>query len=325
MKTLLQKSVVFIFFLITFGLACNFTSVSIWPNLFFRIRLNDQIPLIGLISDLFEFDIVHNVQLRINVFPKVNQIDNAFIVFVPAGEFFMGSSDINARDDELPFHRVYLDAFWIYQLEVTNQQFNKFVEKTGYVTDAERSGCSYVFDGEEFVLVKGAYWAEPKGYNSSIKGHMDDPVLHMSWEDASQYCNWAGGQLPTEAEWEKAARGTKSYAFPWGNYALHQKLANYGKINESVTPVGNYPAGVIPYGALDMAGNVWEWVSDWYDCDYYSHSPYRNPTGPAVGDCRVSRGGSWLGCQDTLRTAFRSRCAPDMTFDFFGFRCVLNP
>ena len=204
------------------------------------------------------------------------------MVLIPEGWFIMGSND--GDEDERPVHKVHLDAFWIDKYEVTNTQFKKF-----------RSG-----------------WR-------SHSDNADHPVVNVSWYDARDYCKWAGKRLPTEAEWEKAARGTDEKTYPWGE-GISSTKANYG--SGETTPVGSYPAGVSPYGAYDMAGNVWEWVNDWYDEDYYQSSPSHNPRGPSYGDTRVLRGGSWFNFTNYLRAAIRSFDNPSYTNFLIGFRCA---
>lgn len=266
----------------------------------------------------------------------VNPVDGAVMVFVPEGEFLMGSEEGLAQDNEKPEHLVYLDAFWIYQHEVTNAQFAYFIEATGHQTTVEERGWSFVFDGNASVREDGAYWGAPEGPGSSIAGREDHPVVHMSWSDAHAYCEWAGGQLPTEAEWEKAARGIDGRLYPWGNTQITGDKANFCDVNcrydwaesrqddgyEGTAPVGSFPAGVSPYGALDMLGNVWEWVADWYDADYYSHSPYENPTGPASGEFRVKRGGSEGSVIWSLRVSSRFGLNPGAAGEDYGFRCA---
>jgi len=263
--------------------------------------------------------------------------DGMLMVYVPEGNFTMGSND--GSSDEQPVHTVYLDAFWIDQTEVTNAMFSLFVERTGYQTDAEGKGSSYVFDGANWNDVSGADWQHPQGPSSGLAGLNDHPLVHVSWNDAEAYCGWAGARLPSEAEWEKAARGTDGRTYPWGNQSPAGNLLNFADVNlnvdwadknvndgyEFTAPVGSYPSGASPYGALDMAGNVWEWVADWYGETYYSQSPSSNPTGPASGEVRVLRGGSWVSDEDVVRSAHRVRSNPTDSFDFVGFRCVLSP
>jgi eukaryotic-like serine/threonine-protein kinase len=212
----------------------------------------------------------------------------------------MGSEYNDADSDEQPEHRVWLDAFWIYQTEVTNAMYRQCVEE---------DACQLPGDTTKY----------------QDADYADHPVVRLSWYDADAYCQWSGGQLPTEAQWEKAARGTDGRKYPWGNESLTCSLANYSGCIDGTAPVGSYDAGVSPYGALDMAGNVWEWVADWYDISYYSRSPYENPAGPTDGNFRVIRGGSWFADDRYLRVSFRLRYYPDFSVNYFGFRCLLSP
>jgi serine/threonine-protein kinase len=220
------------------------------------------------------------------------------MVYVPAGTFSMGS------EEEKPVHDVYLNSFWIDRTEVTNAQFGIFVETTAYVTTSERNGA------EEFpqqtagnsLEVKGFDWQHPQGPYSDIENRDDHPVVQVSWDDAATYCQWRGARLPTEAEWEKAARSSDGRIFPWGNEYNGIRL-NFCDANcanswrdttiddqyEGSAPVGSYPGGVSPYGALDMAGNVYEWAADWYDHIYYEYSPSENPRGPTDEDLPTAR------------------------------------
>ena len=238
------------------------------------------------------------------------------MVHIPAGEFLMGSDegDPDAEDDEHPQHTAYVGEFWIDETEVTNAQYRKCVE-TG-VCRAPTT-CDY---GEPI-------------YSDSSKA--DHPVVCVSWWDAKTYCEWAGKRLPTEAEWEKAARGTDGRRYPWGNSFDGSKV-NFCDVNceldwkdsgaddgyQRTAPVGSYPKGASPYGALDMAGNVWEWCQDWCDEDYYASSPQRDPQGPSSGESRVIRGGSWCFNEWSVRAALRLRGAPDFPNYDLGFRCV---
>jgi eukaryotic-like serine/threonine-protein kinase len=218
-------------------------------------------------------------------------IGGAPMVFVPAGEFTMGSEQLSASQ---PPHRVQLDAFWIDKYEATNNQYRQCV-------NAGR--CVPPFKDES--LTRKPYYSHTQFDNY--------PVNYVLWKDATSFCNWVGKRLPTEAEWEKSARGTDGRTYPWGN-GLDESRYNsvnmpwkpgessllFGTGNETVTgpdhmrdlaAVGSYPTGASPYGAMDMAGNVWEWVADWYDSQYYKVSPQVNPKGPATGDSKVERGG----------------------------------
>ena len=270
--------------------------------------------------------------------------DGAAMVLVPAGEFIMGSdADEIARleikqelvEDEMPRHRVYLDPFYIDQYEVTNAHFQQFVHATGYRTQAEREGWGWADTGVEWGQVKGAHWRAPLGPGSSIAALEQHPVIQVSQEDAQAYCAWAGKRLPTEAEWEKAARGTDGRMYPWGeqfegtrlNFCdaqcprrWHDPTAHDGY--RYTAPVGHYAGDQSPYGAYDMAGNVREWVADWYDETYYKHSPPRNPLGPAAGEQAVLRGGGWVNTARNVRVPFRSRLEPAQRYGYVGFRCA---
>jgi len=242
--------------------------------------------------------------------------DGAPMVYVPAGDFTMGSNDY---DREKPPHTVYLDAFWIDKYEVTNALYKKCVDAGKCSAPSERK--SYTRD---------SYYGNAQYDNY--------PVIYVSWNDANAFCAWAGKRLPTEAEWEKAARGTDGRIYPWGNQwdVRTTRRLNFSDKNDptgpsdneaddgygDTAPVGTYPTGASPYGALDMAGNVWEWVADWYDSNYYSNSPRNNPKGPSSGSSRVLRGGSWDYLQFVVRAAYRYYLTPDSRFDFVGLRCA---
>ena len=275
--------------------------------------------------------------------------DGAEMVLIPVGEFLMGSTEKDADDamrmceetkaynpehecnredyytDEMPQHKVYLDAFFIDKYEVTNARFKKFVEETGYITDAEKSRTALAWIWSGFYKITGVTktdgsmnWQHPNGADykgkwSNIEDKSSHPVAQMSWNDANAYCTWAGKMLPTEAEWEKAARGVDGRIFPWGNVYpdVGEKMrANYGKGADGMldgyeysAPVGSFPLGVSPYGVMDMAGNQWEWVADRYDVNYYQNSPYKNPTGPDSGALRIVKGASWSKHPELLRAA----------------------
>lgn len=276
------------------------------------------------------------------------------MVYVPEGEFTMGMDADFALEicqryysdcsrslftDEEPIHSVYLDAYWIDQTEVTNNMFENFVNQTGYQTDAEKTGASYVFNpgSGTWESTQDANWKYPHGPDSSLLNLGEHPVVHVSWNDAQTYCEWVGRRLPTEAEWEKAASGMDAHIYPWGDQPPAGNLLNFADVNLNVdwavrsvddgyqftAPVGSYSTGASPYGVLDMAGNVWEWVADWYSETYYGSSPSSNPTGPASGLERGLRGGSWNVVVSFVRSAFRNGSNPDNGGDDVGFRCVL--
>ena len=241
-------------------------------------------------------------------------------------------------ENETPQHKVYLDAYWIDKYQVTNAMFTKFVAETGYKTDAEKKGCGITLDlnTREWKMVKGANWKHPRGPSTNIEDLDNHPVVHISQNDALAYCKWAGRRLPTEAEWEKAARGTDGRIYPWGNQPPNGNFLNFAdknayifsaNINEDdgyafTSPVGNYPDGASPYGIMDMSGNVWERVADWYDKSYYSKSPKRNPKGPKTGSNVIMRGGSSSSHDFFLRSAMRYRYFIENRGSGIGFRCA---
>jgi len=252
-------------------------------------------------------------------------VDGMLMAYIPAGEFEMGS---NEYDDEKPIHSVYLDAFWMDVTEVTNEMFEKFVQASGYQTTAEKEGSGWVFDSQsnEWKETDGADWRHPAGPASSIDSLKDHPVVQVSWEDANTYCEWAGRRLPTEAEWEKAARGgLEGRTYPWGDEEPAcergaQNGAQFGGCEGDTAPAASF--GANGYGLFDMAGNVWEWVADWYSDTYYQSSSKSNPAGPASGEYRVLRGGSWGVVARFLRAAVRLRFFPDFRYYDVGFRCA---
>ena len=260
------------------------------------------------------------------------------VVEVPAGEFPMGSPEGVGSSDEQPVHQVYLDAYWVDMTEVTNRQFTMFVQATRYRTAVEIEGAGNV-DGNAraFKLnTEGADWQHPEGPDSSIAERADFPVVQVTREDAQAYCQWAGGRLPTEAEWEKAAVSTDGRWNPWGNQLASCEVAlvpddrlGGAGCGQGAKPwsVGSLPAGASPYGALDMVGNVSEVVADWYDAGYYAKSPARNPQGPATGDSVIWRGQGFGDGDSKYDYASRIRMMIPfkgaVRMNWGGFRCVV--
>ena len=235
---------------------------------------------------------------------RIREMDGMVQVYVPAGEFIMGSEV--GRPEESPVHEVYLDAYWIDQTEVTNGMYEQCVASGVcdlLASDSSRTNIRY-YGNEEFS---------------------DYPVVNVNWHQANTYCEWVGGRLPSEAEWEKAARGVDGQTYPWGNgYANYLRL-NYNKALGDTNKAGSYPEGVSPFGALDMAGNVFEWVADWYDYEYYNNSPNSNPLGPTMGEARVVRSCSFTSIEEYARSFGRFYARPLITTDEFGFRCANTP
>lgn len=232
----------------------------------------------------------------------LNEKDGSTLVLIPAGEFLMGSEA--GFPAERPVHEVFLEAFYLSTCPVTNAQYQQFVAETGH-------RVPYLDDNR----MQADNWDREK--QTYPPGCAQHPVTLISWQDAQAYCVWAGGRLPTEAEWEKAARGgLAGKLYPWGD-EINPSLANYDN-RTGTTPVGSYPAN--DYGLYDMAGNVWEWVADWYDTKYYAGSPPNNPRGPEKGTVRVLRGGAWLLFPQFCRVAYRFRNSPEFRFNLIGFR-----
>jgi formylglycine-generating enzyme required for sulfatase activity len=222
-------------------------------------------------------------------------------VYVPAGVFTMGSD--SGQSDEKPVIQVQLSAFWIDTTEVTNAMYNKCV-RDKICTKPIHLASATIAD----------YFT-----NSSFA---DFPVIQVSYADAKAYCEWTGRRLPTEAEWEKAARGTEANLYPWGEAAPVCSSVNYLGCQNDTAKVGSYPKGASIYGALDMAGNVFEWVSDWYLQGYYDSSPLVDPIGPADGTFRIARGGAWNSNENGIRTSNRTMLDPNNLSNNVGFRCV---
>jgi formylglycine-generating enzyme required for sulfatase activity len=310
---------------------------------------------------------------------------HAGMVWIKGGAFMMGGDNSQAQEDEYPKHKVTVDGFWMDTTVVTNAQFSKFVKATGYITTAERKpdwdelkkqlppgtakpdesllvAASLVFDPPKhpvdlndytqwWAWKKGASWKHPQGPGSSISGKENYPVVHVSWYDAVAYCKWAGKRLPTEAEWEWAARGgLQNKIYPWGNELVDEgkpkantwqgHFPDYNSMKDKfygLAPVASFaPNG---YGLYDMAGNVWEWCADYYSNTYYQtinkSGGVKNPGGPAksydpdepFAKKRVIRGGSFL-CNESYctgyRVARRMKSTEDSGMEHLGFRCVAD-
>lgn len=247
----------------------------------------------------------------------------------------MGSD--SGSEAEVPVHEVFLPRFYIDRYETTNKEFARFVRATGHVTDAKRSGVGWHWDGE-WHRVAGADWRHPRGPDSSIRDIGDHPVVQVSWRDARAYCAWRGKRLPTEAEWEHAARGAGGRIFAWGDEPVSSdgvNRASYGTddccgISDAdgflyTAPVGSFPAGRSPRGVHDLTGNVWEWVLDSYDKDFYRRSPRLDPRNLAKGKPKVIRGGGWGNNPWGLRATLRHANPPDYALSMVGIRCAKDP
>lgn len=302
------------------------------PQIILRTTVKTGLLILGLLLILG----IIGILIQNKYFPKFSSStksitsarDGMEMVYIPEGPFKMGTSSLTEDFDEQARHTVILNAFWIDKTEVTNAMFMKFVNDTNYITENQKYGenASPVYTGSEFVDIIGANWLHPEGLNSNLNGLENHPVVQISWGDAQAYCAWAGERLPTEAEWEKAARGTDGRIYPWGNIAPNFLLTNFNNKKGSTAAVGSYPLGASPYGALDMAGNVREFVSDYYDYskDNYLPGSVTNPQGPSGTSDSIHRvrGGGWLSNDKQIRTSSRDEGYwnnPDL-----GFRCVLS-
>jgi formylglycine-generating enzyme required for sulfatase activity len=230
-------------------------------------------------------------QAALEVYNSIDWIE------IPAGEFQMGDNFNEGYSNERPVHTVYLDRYYVSKYEVTFGLYDKYCDATGK-TKPDDEG----------------------------RGRGNRPAININWSQAKAFCDWLSREtgedihLPTEAQWEKAARGTDQRRYPWGNSPPDCNRANYSGCEGKTKPVGSCPSGKSPYGVHDMAGNVWEWCADWYSSTYYSHSPRNNPQGPSSGSYRVHRGGSWFNSASYLRCALRVINNPSYSSDYIGFR-----
>jgi formylglycine-generating enzyme required for sulfatase activity len=231
---------------------------------------------------------------------RVSPIDHMVSVYIPAGIFKMGVNGDGRTDG--PQHKVNLDAFWMNRTPVTNAMYAKCVHAGGCNNPIRKA-------------------INPNYYDSAYANH---PVVYVTWFDAQKYCKWVGGQLPTEAQWERAASDNGRRTYPWGNTNPQPDLANVNNFYNTTTKVGSHPAGASPFGVLDLGGDVREWVYDWYSPTYYKNSPTDNPIGPAKGELKVLRGASWNDPIVYSRVSSRLSHFPGSAGENRGFRCALS-
>ena len=254
------------------------------------------------------------------------------MVWIPEGRLLMGSEA--SEPAEAPAHEVTVSGFWIDRHEVRNAQFREFVTATGHVTDAESSGWGWHWPGR-WQRVPGAGWRHPRGPGSSIRGLDDHPVVQVSWNDANAYCRWRNKRLPSEAEWERAARGSGTRRYAWGSEPPEDEAgfrASYGAercCSADVAdgylytaPVGSFALGHTPSGVADLTGNVWEWTLDGFDPDYYRKAPYSDPVNLSATAEKVIRGGGWGNNPRGLRATLRHANRPDVGLSMVGMRCA---
>ncbi|MBP7213162.1 MAG: formylglycine-generating enzyme family protein [Anaerolineaceae bacterium] len=230
---------------------------------------------------------------------SVREKDGMEILYVPGGSFEMGTTELTYTK---PVRTVDVDGFYIDRYEVTNGQYRRCVSE---------GACQ--FGGENTSNTRERYYDNPV--------YTNHPVINLNWYEARDYCQWVGGDLPTEAQWEKAARGTDGRRYPWGDFEPNKNKANYNQNEGDTMPVGSYAQNVSPYGAMDMAGNVWEWTQDWY-ADSYNPDDTDNPMGPTAGQSKTIRGGCWYYDATYIRSAHRSKHNPLYRYYNVGFRCV---
>jgi len=261
------------------------------------------VPFVGLsvVSTVAGWTLLGLGGLRASPAPRLGPSPT---VAIPVGTFTMGSE--NGAADERPVHRVQGGAFVMDRYEVTNARYAACVDVGACATPALKSS-----------MKRPHYFGEA--------AYANYPVIHVAWAEADQFCRWAGGRLPTEAEWERAARGTdQPRVFPWGDSDPDCTKANFAGCVGDTDEVGKREAGKSPYGVFDMAGNVWEWTADWYAADYYARSPTVDPQGPGTGTLKVMRGGCWVSGANSLRSACRKAELPSLWAPNVGFRCVYS-
>jgi formylglycine-generating enzyme required for sulfatase activity len=293
-----------IFVWIALIMAVTIAGILIW-NLDIGIRAWQAVQDGRLTTEMLRYELasfdIGRPSSNIPIDTKTSKMDGMPQVYVPEGIFIMGSN-ADPRSKEYPEHGVYLDAFWMDKVEVTNAMYEKCVEAGKCILPVLRLNPYY------------GRWI-----------YRDLPIVYVNWFTAERYCTWAGRRLPTEAEWEKAARGTDQRIYPWGDERANPRLANFEEtlIDKSL-PAHRYPLGASPYGVLNMAGNVREWVADWFDNKYYGISPKANPKGPETGTERSLRGGAYDANSDSITTFNRFRHEPNSAGLSRGFRCAEN-
>lgn len=268
----------------------------------------------GLLLILLPMNGLGIVQAANTLTPTFTGKDGAPMALIPEGPFHMGVPHA-ARDggvDERPNHKVFLKSFYMDLYEVTNGRYLQFITDTGHRAPQHPTDA-------HLGLWKGNMMPE------SVK---DLPVINVDWFDSDTYCRWAGKRLPTEAEWEKAAKGDNDWRFAWGDVEPTTEHANFNQLawrgEATLVQVGIYEKGKSPYGIYDVAGNVWEWVSDWYQVDYYSQSPTHNPQGPESGKYKALRSSGWQGETPQMRVFTRIKSLPNDRNNSTGFRCAKN-
>ncbi len=268
-----------------------------------RVLVSILIPF--LLMALFATS--YPVHAQLERLRKNKEVESATVletpmVSIPEGHFLMGANGTDALEDERPQHQVWINRFEMDRYEVTTEHYAEFLAATAHPAPWQWEGVD-------------------------LTQHRDRPVIGVSWFDADAYCRWRGKRLPTEAEWEKAARGADGRLFPWGNQVPHEESANFGlgarfSYSQVLASVQRYEQGRSAYGVHQMAGNVGEWVADWYGANYYETGPLKNPTGPDLGSFRVVRGGSWSDLPKYLLTYGRFKLPPETRNSYTGFRCA---